>query len=181
MLMIIRALLLSLLVSYSINAEEVTAEVDSAAPTWSLKKGEQVYGSEQAQGKPYVLHFWATWCPYCKKLQPGLASVAENYIDDGISTYAVSFWEDDRAKPIKEMKRRGLDLNVLVKGDEVAKAFAVQGTPTTIFIDHNGDIAVKLHTSDPNDPQIRIAYELLKDGYQDKDKVLPAEQQNSDG
>ncbi len=180
-MLLIRVFLLSLLFSFSVIAEEETeeqaAEDSNIAPAWSLKKGDDVYGSEQLQGKPYVLHFWATWCPYCKKLQPGLDSISKDYIDDNIPTYAVSFWENKRAKPIKEMQNRGLDLNVLVQGDEVAKSFNIQATPATLFIDHNGEILVKLNTSDPNDPQLRLAYELLKDNFKKKDEPAPAEEE----
>lgn len=178
MMLLVRVFLLSLLFSFSVIAEEETQSDDdnTSAPTWSLTKADQAYGSEQLSGQPYVIHFWATWCPYCKKLQPGLASVSSDYKDNGIPTYAVSFWENARAKPIKEMKNRGLDLEVLVNGDEVAKAFKVQGTPTTVFVDHEGEILVKLNTSDPNDPQIRLAYELLKDNYSKKDEPEPAEE-----
>ena len=178
MMLLVRIFLLSLLFSFSVIAEEETQSDDdsTSAPTWSLTKADQAYGSEQLSGQPYVIHFWATWCPYCKKLQPGLASVSHDYKDKGIPTYAVSFWENARAKPIKEMKNRGLDLEVLVNGDEVAKAFKVQGTPTTVFVDHEGEILVKLNTSDPNDPQIRLAYELLKDNYSKKDEPKPAEE-----
>lgn len=178
MMLLARIFLLSLLFSFSVIAEdEAQADEDSTkAPAWSLKKGDQVYGSEQLKGKPYVIHFWATWCPYCKKLQPGLDSVSNDYKDHGIPTYAVSFWENARAKPIVEMKNRGLGLEVLVKGDEMAKAFKVQGTPTTVFIDHEGEMLVKLNTSDPNDPQIRLAYELLKDNYNKKDEPKPDEE-----
>lgn len=179
-MLLIRIFLLSLLFSFSVVAEEEETPQEqeelTTAPNWSLKKEETVYGSEQLQGKPYVIHFWATWCPYCKRLQPGLESVSRDYKDLGIPTYAISFWETDRAKPIKEMKSRGLDLNVLVKGDEVAKSFRIEATPATIFIDHNGEILAKLNTSDPNDPQLRLAYEQLKDNFKAKDAAKPAEE-----
>jgi thiol-disulfide isomerase/thioredoxin len=43
------------------------------APAWSLynEAGTEVQSTEFA-GKPLIVHFGATWCPYCKKLQPGL-------------------------------------------------------------------------------------------------------------
>jgi thioredoxin-related protein len=61
------------------------------------------------------------------------------------------------------MKRRGLDLKVLVDGDEAAKSFDVTSTPTTVFINHRGEIVFTYILSDPNDPQLRLAYETLVD------------------
>ena len=134
------------------------------APEWILSdgKGNDVSSADLA-GQPYVLTFWATWCPYCKKLQPGLDYISLDYVDIGIPTYAVSFWENPGAKPIEEMDKRGLFLPVLVEGDAVAKAFGVLGTPTTVFVNQDGEIVYRHTAFDPNDPQLRAAYEQLKD------------------
>ena len=132
------------------------------APEWRLKDadGNEVT-SESLKDKAYVLHFWATWCPYCKRLQPGLETISMGYAKKGIPTYAVSFWQNPKARPVDEMKQRGLMLPVLLEGDAVAKSFGVFGTPTTVFINKSGEISTVHTDSDPNDPQLRVAYELL--------------------
>lgn len=176
-----KLLLVFLFVSLPLFAEDeedAIIEESDSAPTWLLTQDEIAYGSAQLEGKPYVIHFWATWCPYCKRLQPGLESIAVDYKKTGIETYAISFWENVRANPIREMKNRGLNLNVLVQGDDVAKSFGVQGTPTTIFVNHEGTVVSRYTLSDPNDPQIRLAYETLSDQFKDKDKpkVVPEDE-----
>lgn len=173
-----RLLLIILLFSFPVFADEEPEageqeEVSNVAPDWSLKNGELVYGTQQLVGKPYVIHFWATWCPYCKRLQPGLESVSRDYKEDGIATYAISFWENPRANPEREMMNRGLSLKVLIKGDDVAKSFGVQGTPATVFINHDGEITSRLNTSDPNDPQLRLAYEALLDAFKKSKEPKP--------
>lgn len=137
----------------------------TAAPSWTLSLDDKAVSSATLHGKPYVLHFWATWCPYCKRLQPGLEKVASSFSQQDVSTYAVSFWENPNANPAKEMQMRGLNLSVLAEGDNVAKSFNVQGTPTTVFVNHRGEILARLTTSNPNDPQIRMAYQVLEDEY----------------
>lgn len=179
----IRFLLLILLFSLPVfadeEAEQEAEESSNVAPEWTLKKDDTVYGTPQLTGKPYVIHFWATWCPYCKRLQPGLDSVSRDYKDDGIATYAISFWENPRANPEREMVNRGLGLKVLVKGDDVAKSFGVQGTPTTVFINHDGEIISRLNTSDPNDPQLRLAYEALLDGFEKSKQPKPKNEEET--
>ena len=138
------------------------------APSWSLRRGDgEDITSEAHKDKPYVLHFWATWCPYCKRLQPGLETLANDYAKQGITTYAVSFWENPKARPVQEMENRGLSLPVLVEGDAVAKSFGVFGTPTTVFVNKKGEISLVYQKSDPNDPELRVAYEALLDSMKD--------------
>lgn len=168
----IKLLAMLFLCSFSLFALSDEPELDEdgnpvikavIAPAWQIKNDTIELSSESLLGKPYVLHFWATWCPDCKKLQPGLETISKGYVNKGIETYAISFWENPRAKPIKEMKRRGLDLRVLINGDDVAKLFDVTKTPTTVFINHRGEIVLTYAQSDPNDPQLRLAYEKLVD------------------
>lgn len=174
-----RFLTLMLILSFSVWAEPEPEELEldedgnpivkaEVAPSWSLKDGDgNEVTSESLKDKPYVLHFWATWCPYCKRLQPGLDVIAMGYVNKGINTYAVSFWENPTAKPVREMQNRGLMLPVLVEGDEVAKSFGAMGTPTTIFVNKDHEITHIYIQSNPNDPQLRVMYEELLDSMKD--------------
>ena len=142
------------------------------APLWYIESDGFELSSERLLGKAYVLHFWATWCQDCKLLQSGLETVAFGYVNKGIDTYAISFWENPRSRAVKEMESRGLSFKVLEDGDEVAKLFAVERTPTTIFVNHKGEVTLKYVLSDPNDPQLRLAYETLVDELKLRDKEL---------
>jgi thiol-disulfide isomerase/thioredoxin len=150
-----------LLFSFHLFAQEQVAL--TSAPDWQLvtEAGEQINSTDFA-GKPLIIHFWATWCPYCKKLQPGLDRLYKSYQADGLQLIAVSFWEDEGATPQAELIERGMSFKTVVNGDQVARnLFAVKGTPTTVFIDKNGRIVASTRISDPEDPRLETLVKLL--------------------
>jgi thiol-disulfide isomerase/thioredoxin len=135
------------------------------APHWQLyNEAGQLIESTDFAGKPLIIHFWATWCPYCKKLQPGLDKLYKKYQADGLQLIAISFREDEGATPQAVLEERGMSFSTVVNGGQVAKdLFAVTGTPTTIFIDRLGRIVTTTRVSDPDDPRLeKIIKGLLK-------------------
>lgn len=137
---------------------QVAPETDELPlmPQWQLYNEEGLLvKSSDFLGKPLVIHFWATWCPYCKKLQPGLDKLYQKYQADGLQMIAVSIREDEGATPQKELDSRGMSFKTLINGTDMARhLFNVNGTPTTVFIDKTGHIVGSTRTSDPSDPRL---------------------------
>lgn len=133
-----------------------------AAPQWSLQtQAGDTLSSADFAGQPLIIHFWATWCPYCKKLQPGLERLHQAYAEQGLQVIGISFREDDGADPAGVLADRGISFTTLVQGEQVAADFGVTGTPTTVFVDSNGDIFVTTRISDPDDPRLEQAVKRL--------------------
>lgn len=132
------------------------------APAWQLhtQNGENISLSDY-QGTPVILHFWATWCPYCKKLQPKLVELEEKYQKSGIKLIAISFNEDDDARPQDEINARGYHFITAVNGESVAMLYGVRGTPTTFFINRQGKAIYKSTSSDINNPKLALAVEEI--------------------
>lgn len=88
------------------------------------------------EGKPLVLHFWATWCPTCKVEAPNIESVSKKY---NVLTVAVSSGSDEKVKAY--MQEHALTFNVLndVEGTW-AKQFKVEAYPTTFIYDAKGEL-----------------------------------------
>lgn len=139
-------------------AQSVWAKEDSVPlimPQWQLQTQEgDIVSAKDFAGKPLVLHFWATWCPYCKKLQPELDRLAQKYSSDGLQVIGVSLLEPDGARPQTELESRGVRFRTVVDGESLGiDVFNIQGTPTTVFIAPSGKVLGKTMQSDPTDPQ----------------------------
>ncbi|MBW4966315.1 TlpA family protein disulfide reductase [Pseudoalteromonas sp. CR1] len=108
--------------------------------------------TQELLGQPYVLHFWATWCPYCKKLQPALQKIHNM----GLNVIAVSFKEDDNAFPAKALTNRGYTFKTAIQADEIATQLGIRGTPTTLFINENGHVVWVTHSSNPDNTNLYL-------------------------
>ena len=88
------------------------------------------------QGKPLLLHFWATWCRVCKLEQDSINAISK---DHNVLTIAMSSGNDKEVKSFLE--QNGLNFPVIVDEDgAIAKQFGVSGVPTSFIIDPNGNI-----------------------------------------
>ncbi|MGR8921957.1 MAG: TlpA family protein disulfide reductase [Gammaproteobacteria bacterium] len=104
-------------------------------PDWELDAvdGEMVHFYEHSAGVPAVLVFWASWCPYCRELMPGIEAVRREYADAGVRFYALNVWEDGDARAY--FRERGYGLMLLLAADLVAEDYGVHGTPAVYVAD----------------------------------------------
>lgn len=118
---------------------------------WTLNNltGEAVTLSDY-QGRPTLLIFWATWCPYCKKLLPGIAELNEKYESQGLKVLAINIKED--WKPEVYWRNFGYKFDTVLEGDDVAEIYGVKGTPGIVFIAPSGKVLGVQSFSDPHHP-----------------------------
>ena len=114
----------------------------TAAPTFALKNiaGEDV--AVEAKGKPYIINFWATWCPPCQAEIPDLAAFHAAH-KDAVDFYAVNLQEE--AAPVQKfMAERAADLPVVLdtKGS-AANLYGVRAIPTTVVVDAEGRVVYR--------------------------------------
>jgi cytochrome c biogenesis protein CcmG/thiol:disulfide interchange protein DsbE len=129
---------------------------------WTLTSvtGEQVTLSE-FKNQPVILVFWATWCPYCKKLLPGIAELNDKYEKKGLKVIAVNIKED--WKPDVYWKNFGYKFDAVLNGDDIAEMYGVMGTPGVVFIGPSGEVLKVAHFSEPNHPSLeKFAQHYLK-------------------
>ncbi|TQV85041.1 peroxiredoxin family protein [Aliikangiella coralliicola] len=130
---------------------EKKTDVPYQGVDWSLKnlEGQEVRLSDY-QGRPVLLVFWATWCPYCKKLLPGIAELNEKYESKGLKVIAVNIRED--WKPEVYWRNHEYKFDAVLEGDAVAENYGITGTPGLVFIDPDGEVLGIRSFSDPQHP-----------------------------
>lgn len=133
---------------------EATLKVGSAAP--SIKIDKWVKGSEVSRfesGKPYIVEFWATWCPPCRESIPHLSKLAQQH--RGLTIIGVAASErpgkdgDQRLAKLEEfVKAKGDEMSYTVAfdgdremGKEWMAAAGVNTIPTAFLVDREGKIA----------------------------------------
>jgi len=91
---------------------------------------------KHAEGKPLVLHFWATSCPACKLEAPNIETVSEKY-----EVLSIALNSGSDAQVNAYMKENELSFKVLNDKDgEWGRAFKIGVYPTTFIYDAKGEL-----------------------------------------
>jgi len=96
-------------------------------------------------GKPAILFFWTTWCPYCRKEIKALNQMYPGMEKEGITVLAIDIGESDFM--IKRFIKDNLvSLKVLSDKEGLAvDKYEVMGVPTYIFLDKAGRVILQSH------------------------------------
>src|SRR5882724_1020590 len=69
--------MISATVTPSISAFGNPIDTGGPAPRFNAKTvNGELFNNESIKGKVVLLQFWTTWCPYCRKEQPVVDSIA---------------------------------------------------------------------------------------------------------
>ena len=146
------------------------------APSFSLKtpQGETVNFPAAAQGRPTVLMFWPSWCPYSRALQPYVQSIWQDYRDHGAKVWTINIEETE--DPAKVMEQRQLSFPLLLDGNAVADQYGVRLMPAVVVMDGQGKVVYVMHerTASPITTAKQIR-ETLNGLLGDKAVALPTE------
>lgn len=112
---------------------------------------------DQAKGAVTVLHFWASWCPYCRTEIPELTQLHAQ--GDGVKVITVSVDEDleglkrfvaQQKLPYPVMADQELD-------PSVAEQYGVSGIPVTFIISADGYILQRINGAGEIADAVRVA------------------------
>ncbi|MES2682657.1 MAG: NTF2 fold immunity protein [Pseudomonadota bacterium] len=119
--------------------------VGSQGAAFSLQtpSGETVAWPAAAKGKPTLLLFWPSWCPYSRALQPYIQTIWQDYRDQGVTVLTINI--EETRDPVAVMKERDLSFPLLVSGNAVADAYGVSLMPAVLLMDAQGKVVYKMH------------------------------------
>uniref|UniRef100_A0A7C1K081 TlpA family protein disulfide reductase n=1 Tax=Caldilinea aerophila TaxID=133453 RepID=A0A7C1K081_9CHLR len=88
-------------------------------------------------GHPTVLSFWTTWCPYCLRQTPVMVDAHRRWESLGVQFVGINVREN--SDPVDTyVTQHGITYPILLDVDgAVAAEYAIQGFPTTYFLDAN--------------------------------------------
>ena len=120
-------------------------EQGDAAPQWSSAdfSGRLVQFPDESAGKPAVVLFWATWCPYCKAFMPYLEQIQADYAQAGVSIVGINAKERGRGDAEAYVASLGFPIIGIPDGDSIAETYDVQFIPGLFVVDGNGIIAYR--------------------------------------
>ena len=100
------------------------------------------------QGKPTVLIFWATWCPYCSAFMPYLGEIQRDYGGDKINILAIDVFEDGVIDAAAYVEALGFPVIAVANGESIAEIYSVYGTPGLMILDGQGNLVWRRVSTD---------------------------------
>ena len=138
------------------------AQVGNLAPDFQLQDlGGEIVSLSQLRGRPVMLNFWATWCPWCVVEMPYIQEIYEGWTGKPPSVVVLAINTGESSSKARGfLESHGFSFPVLLDADLlVALRYDVVRynklyIPTTFFIDKDGIIQAKRNGAFSNRQQI---------------------------
>lgn len=123
------------------EAPKLKAEAGKPALPFKLKDAkDNEVTLDSLKGRVVLLDFWATWCGPCKAAMPSIQKLHEKFADKPVTVIGVNCWEQKPETAIKYVEKQKYTYTLLLKGDDLAKAYGISGIPTLILIGKDGNV-----------------------------------------
>jgi len=130
-------LLLLLVVVAGLEAFLTRDAVSGKAPQIEgVTIGGESFALSALQGRPAVVHFWATWCPVCKLEQGMIDSLAKE-----TPMITIAMQSGEAQEVLAYLREEGVDYPVLNDPLGIlARRYGVSGVPASFVLDGKGEV-----------------------------------------
>lgn len=101
---------------------------------------------KESLGKVTIVDFWASWCGPCRKENPNVVAIYNEFHSKGLNIIGVSL-DDDAAKWKAAIAKDKLTWTQVsnLKGweDPIAKQYKVESIPATFILDQSGNVVAQ--------------------------------------
>lgn len=151
--------------SNSANINKSTESIPAVEFTVYDKDNEPVKLSN-FEGKPIIINFWATWCPYCREEMDSFQKAYEEYGDE-INFLMINSTDGKRetidiAQEYIDETKYTFPVYFDTQG-EATYAYEAQSLPTTVCIDKNMNVVI-YQPGKMTDKMLAEAIEVLISG-----------------
>jgi peroxiredoxin len=115
-------------IAIAVNAQDDQPMLGNAGPGFELRAiNGNTYSLEKLKGKFVVIHFAATWCPFCNAEAPHLEQLYRSYRDKGVEVFIIDVREEQGLVE-KSLGRFNFTFPVLLDVDgKVSASYAPDG------------------------------------------------------
>ena len=145
----LRTIALLFVAFIGLSGPVMAVEVGEVAPAFTGldELGHEVHFPAAIDGKPTILLFWATWCPYCKAFMPFLEQIKKDY-GDAINIVMINHKERGVGDPVAYIKSLDFKVTAVLRGDSIGDAYSVDFIPGLMIVGADGRMAWKRKPTD---------------------------------
>lgn len=105
-----------------------------------LFEGADKVNLEDFKGRPFLLHFWASWCNVCRDEKPLIDALWDQYKDDDLRILAVASYDNVKALQESKLMDEPRYLIALDENGDMAADYRVRSLPETLYINAEGKV-----------------------------------------
>ncbi|MCF8216859.1 MAG: TlpA family protein disulfide reductase [Chlorobium sp.] len=121
-----------------------TAIKASLAPEFSAKsvQGGSI-SSRTLAGKGYIVNFFGSWCPYCRKEIPDMVALQQKYEKQGFTFVGMAFQDNEQTMP-DFIWQNNINYPIVMADEAIRNSFSrqvsggVRSVPTLFAINRDG-------------------------------------------
>ena len=98
-----------------------------------MVSGDTMWKANDYKGKPVLIVFMGSWCPWCKKAMPAIMAINSKY---GDRMEVVGSFVDNTPGPVREaVGQNGFTVKSLYNAEDLSNKLEVRGLPQTMLFD----------------------------------------------